>query len=136
MFCRYGVSGPCENAAPHLAVRDGDWKYLENADGSRRELYKLDLYNSSVDAQLLDWHEMNNLADTEQARASQMAYALHSWVQSLPAGPSWLENQGCQGFRFPTGGNPSMGVGGIAATELQATEAAVHGGAQDSTPDW
>ena len=26
---------------------DGDWKYLENADGSRRELYKLDLYNAS-----------------------------------------------------------------------------------------
>ena len=30
--------------SPHLAVRDGAWKYLENADGTRPELYKLDLY--------------------------------------------------------------------------------------------
>ena len=79
---------------------------------------------------------MKNLVDAEPERASQMAYALHSWVQSLPAGPSWLPNQGCPGFRFPTGGNPSMGAGGIAATELQAAEEAAHGGAQDSTPDW
>ena len=133
--CSYGVSGPCENAAPHLAVRDGDWKYLENADGSRRELYKLDLYNASASSHppkpvQLDWHEMNNLVDAEAERASQMAYALHSWVQSLPDGPSWAPNQGCQGFQFPTGGGPST------RSDLPfGLEAAVRG-AQDSAPDW
>ena len=41
---RYGIAGTCDNVSPHLAVRDGAWKYLENADGTRPELYKLNLY--------------------------------------------------------------------------------------------
>jgi hypothetical protein len=76
---------------------------LENADGSRRELYKLDLYNSTKPANQLDFHEMNNLVDVEPARATQLAYALHAWLSSLPDGPLWMVNQGCQGFQFPGG---------------------------------
>lgn len=111
-------------------MRDGDWKYLENADGSRRELYKLDLYNSTKPATQLDFHEMNNLVDAEPARAAQLAYALHSWLNSLPHGPLWTVNQGCQGFRFPGG---DLGVGSLAG--LQGFET-IKREAQDSAPDW
>eukprot|EP01052_Picozoa_sp_SAG31_P025877 SAG31_NODE_2299_length_5981_cov_2.649439_6_plen_471_part_00 len=125
---RYGVSGPCENVAPHIAVRDGDWKYLENADGTRQELYKLDLYNSSEGNSALDWHEMTNLRSAEPARAQQMAEALRSWLASLPEGPSWSSNPGCQGFVFPTGSLNSM----VAAKQAEG----VSMGAHDSDPDW
>ena len=128
--CSYGVSGPCENAAPDLAVRDGDWKYLENADGSRRELYKLDLYNLTKPPAQLDFHEMNNLVDAEPERATELAYALHSWLHSLPDGPAWMSNQGCQGFRFP-GWDLAAGK----FTNVQGFEK-VEGEAQDSAPDW
>ena len=42
---RYGISGECDNVSPALAARDGAWKYLANADGTRPELYYLDVWN-------------------------------------------------------------------------------------------
>merc|ERR1719329_800826 len=79
----YGVSGPCENVAPHLAVRDGDWKYLSNADGSRPELYKLDVYNANPSYKP-DFHERHNLVDLFPDKAAELAQALKAWQTSLP----------------------------------------------------
>ena len=104
-------------------------------------------FGNRMQSEELDWHEMRNLVDAEPERASQMAYALHSWVESLPPGPPWLSNAGCRGFRFPTGGPSDLGVDrdmqGIA---VDAAAAARLGGgegggpeqktAQDSEPDW
>ena len=95
---RYGVSGPCDNSAPHLAVRDGDWKYLMNADGSRAELYRLDVYNRSNPAP--DFHERANLVESFPQKASALAGALAAWHATLPPiGPQgWVRNLGCEGF--------------------------------------
>ena len=60
---------------------------MENADGSRQELYRLDLWNATAAPETLDWHEMDNLVAAEPERASKMAYSLHAWLASLPAGP-------------------------------------------------
>lgn len=77
---RYGVSGPCENVAPALAVRDDEWKFLCNADGTRPELYRLDLSNSSAP----DFHEAVNVAAAYPQKADELKTALLAWRQTLP----------------------------------------------------
>ena len=79
---------------------------------------------------------MKNLVDAEPERASQMAYALHSWVQSLPNGPSWMPNPGCQGFRFPTGESSSFGTRTIADLQVTLGVVGAEAEGQDSAPDW
>ena len=62
--------------SPTLAVRDGSWKGLANADGSGLELYNL------VD----DRDESKNVSDRYPRRASRMRAALLQWYhEELPA---------------------------------------------------
>lgn len=61
--------------SPTLALRDGNWKFLINADGSGAELYYL----------AHDREESKNLADKEPDRADRMKRALLTWYQALPA---------------------------------------------------
>jgi arylsulfatase A-like enzyme len=60
--------------SPNLAMRDGPWKLLVNADGSGAELYNL----------LTDPSETTSVAAAEAARAERMKLQLLSWRASLP----------------------------------------------------
>jgi len=62
------------NRSPNLAVRDGDWKLLINADGSGAELY--DLAN--------DPKEEKNLAATRPEIAKRLSDQALSWRKALP----------------------------------------------------
>ena len=106
-----------------------------------------DLYNASVDPASLDWHEMTNLVGAQPARANQLAHVLRSWLASLPVGPAWLPNAGCQGFAFPNVGGddlvdgvllaaaaaPSARAGSLRASTTSVFEAHRP---QDSDPDY
>jgi arylsulfatase A-like enzyme len=60
--------------SPSLAMRDGDWKFLVNVDGSRPELYNLQA----------DPRESENLVNSDTERAAAMQQQQHGWWQSLP----------------------------------------------------
>ncbi|MEY2881273.1 MAG: hypothetical protein RLZZ15_3653 [Verrucomicrobiota bacterium] len=66
--------------SPNLAVRDGPWKLLVNADstGADAELYNL----------LTDPAEANNLAAAQPDLARRLAAAALAWRKSLPTPPS------------------------------------------------
>ncbi|HOX58626.1 MAG TPA: sulfatase-like hydrolase/transferase [Candidatus Paceibacterota bacterium] len=63
--------------SPNVAVRDGNWKLLVNADGTQRELYNI----------AADPNETANLADKEQATAESLSTQALKWQKSLP-GPA------------------------------------------------
>lgn len=60
--------------SPKLAVRDGQWKLLVNADGSRMELYDMQT----------DARETTNLATQHADIARRLAEPLLEWRKSLP----------------------------------------------------
>lgn len=60
--------------SPNLAIREGDWKLLINADGSQAELYHL----------AEDPNETSNRIDTETAIATKLKKTVLNWRQSLP----------------------------------------------------
>jgi len=120
----YPISGPCDNVSPHLAVRDGDWKFLANADGSRPELYKLDLYRASA-AYMPDFHERHNLVDVFPDKANQLAKSLQAWRESLPGSSSrqYTSRSSCE--QFTSGVFPGS----------RAAVAEAHEEPEDSEPD-
>lgn len=63
-----------KHRSPTLAMRDGAWKCLVNADGSGAELYDLEK----------DRNEEQNLASKEPARAQEMTRAILDWQKSWP----------------------------------------------------
>jgi len=70
----YNQPGLKEDQAPNVAVRDGRWKLLVNADGSQRELYD---FNAS---QL----EHDNVAEAHPDVAKRLSEAALKWRKSLP----------------------------------------------------
>jgi arylsulfatase A-like enzyme len=60
--------------SPAVAVRDGKWKLLVNADGGGAELYDIDA----------DRNETMNLAAKEPERTKQMTEQALKWRRSLP----------------------------------------------------
>ncbi len=60
--------------SPNVAIRDGNWKLLVNADGTHTELYDLDQ----------DPNETTNLAEPEQARTQRLKKAVLDWREGLP----------------------------------------------------
>ena len=60
--------------SPHLAVRDGRWKLLVNADGSDRQLYDLES----------DRRESDDLAREHPERADRFEVLVKGWWESLP----------------------------------------------------
>jgi arylsulfatase A-like enzyme len=63
-----------KHRSPNVAIRDGKWKLLANADGSSVELYDV----------LADANEMKNLESDEPDVAKRLREALLSWRRSLP----------------------------------------------------
>jgi arylsulfatase A-like enzyme len=64
--------GDPRDVSPQIAMRDGNWKFLMDYDGSRPELY--DLASDPV--------ESNNLADRNPRRVKAMSAQLQKWLQS------------------------------------------------------
>ena len=67
---------------PDLAVRDGDWKYLVNYDGSDPQLYNL----------TKDASEKRNLLAQHPEIAEKLSSAVQKWNASLPqdaGNPTW-----------------------------------------------
>jgi arylsulfatase A-like enzyme len=63
-----------KNRSPNVAVRDGDWKLLVNADGSGAELYNL----------ATDPNESHDTAAREGEITSRLSAAALNWRTSLP----------------------------------------------------
>ena len=63
-----------DSKSPNVAVRDGAWKLLVNADGTNTELYNL----------ATDPNETKNVATTEAATATRLKNAALAWWKSLP----------------------------------------------------
>ena len=60
--------------SPNLAVRDGKWKLLINADATGAELYDL----------ATDPDETKNLAEEQPAEAQRLQSLVLAWRQALP----------------------------------------------------
>ena len=63
-----------QSKSPNVAVRDGHWKLLVNADGAGAELYDL----------ATDRNESKNLAMTQPDLARRLTAAALAWRKSLP----------------------------------------------------
>jgi arylsulfatase A-like enzyme len=80
IFWEYGRDGTSlrpgktSDQSPNCALREGNWKLLVNADGSRVELYDL----------ASDPRESRNLAADRPAVAMRLKSTLLRWRNSLP----------------------------------------------------
>jgi arylsulfatase A-like enzyme len=74
----FNYPGPKYDRSPHLAVREGKWKLLVNADGTSTELYDV----------VTDFNETTNLAPEETATAQRLRAAAFAWRQTLPKLPA------------------------------------------------
>jgi arylsulfatase A-like enzyme len=63
-----------DSVSPNVAVRDGDWKLLINADGSGAELYQI----------TADSRETQNVSATESTIASRLRQMALGWRSALP----------------------------------------------------
>lgn len=68
------MPGNPANISPNLAIREGKWKLLINADFTGAELYNLEM----------DPGEQTNLAGEEQELAESMARQVIAWRSSMP----------------------------------------------------
>jgi arylsulfatase A-like enzyme len=68
------LPGNPDYISPNLAMREGKWKLLINADSTRTELYNLEK----------DPGETTNLAEEESERAMDMASRLIAWRRTMP----------------------------------------------------
>ena len=63
-----------QHRSPNVAIREGKWKLLVNADGSDAELYDVEA----------DASETNNLASKQLKQVARLKKAALSWRKSLP----------------------------------------------------
>lgn len=70
----FNYPGHPYDRSPHLAVREGKWKLLVNADGSNVQLYDLET----------DERETTNLADKNPEVTQRLKEAALNWRRSLP----------------------------------------------------
>jgi arylsulfatase A-like enzyme len=79
MFWEYGRNGAFgypkgKDRSPNVAVRDGKWKLLVNADGANPELYDLQA----------DRNETHNVAERNPQVAKRLLETALQWRKSLP----------------------------------------------------
>jgi len=70
----YGYPRNPADRSPNLAIREGKWKLLVNADGTNRELYDI----------IKDPNETNNLAGIETTVADDLTSRALIWRKDLP----------------------------------------------------
>src|SRR5437868_15471750 len=70
----YPKPGLKEDQSPSVAIRDGRWKLLINADGSGQELYDFDASQQ----------ERDNVAQAHPDVAKRLSEAALRWRRSLP----------------------------------------------------
>ncbi len=87
---RFSIAGYQINRSPFLAVREGKWKLLANADKSRVELYDIPS----------DPMEMNNLADSNPPIVNRLFKKLLDWHSSLPKG-DYSPDAGLNDYNWP-----------------------------------
>ena len=68
------LPGNPQNISPNLAIRDGDWKLLINADGTEGELYNLEK----------DPEEKNDLYEQRPEKVYQLKENIMEWRKSMP----------------------------------------------------
>jgi arylsulfatase A-like enzyme len=73
----FNYPGPVFDRSPHIAVREGKWKLLINADGKSAELYNLET----------DPNETINVSNRESEIAQRLSASALAWRQSLPKLP-------------------------------------------------
>ncbi|HWN96043.1 MAG TPA: sulfatase-like hydrolase/transferase [Methylomirabilota bacterium] len=73
----FAFPGIAQNRSPNVAVRDGHWKLLIQADGTGAELYEI----------LRDPNETQNVSDAYRDVARRLAKAALDWRTSLPSRP-------------------------------------------------
>ena len=71
LFWEFGKNNS-NRKSPHIAVRDGDWKLLVNANGSNTELYNMKT----------DWLEVNNVAASNPAVVNVLKPMAISWFNT------------------------------------------------------
>lgn len=97
------VSGPCWNHAPRMAIRDGPYKFLQNQDGSRKELYNLDALTADGKGEYFESQNLVNepdMAETVQRLSTQVM----DWWSKLPnaTSPKYPGPlAGCESFPLP-----------------------------------
>ena len=95
---------------PDLAVREGNWKFLMQTDGSRPQLYDL-----SKDA-----GETNNLAAAQPQLVQRLTKAVLAWNRTLPAAPPPSEPKFSDAMHFDLKPGETL-------DRLQAPAVAKHG---------
>jgi arylsulfatase A-like enzyme len=70
----FAFPGIQSNRSPTMAVRDGKWKLLVNADGTAAELYDV----------VSDSNETKNLTSSQSAIAERLTRSALEWRKSLP----------------------------------------------------
>lgn len=68
------VSGARNQRSPNIALREGKWKLLVNADGTGAELYDLET----------DRNETENVATKERERTERLRGLALTWRKTLP----------------------------------------------------
>lgn len=89
---RINVFGHVSNICPRLAMRSGDWKYLMNPDGSRKELYNIKK----------DPMEIDNLASENANLVESFSVELLNWYKTLPVGDYVHPRAGNNQYPWPT----------------------------------
>jgi N-acetylgalactosamine-6-sulfatase len=87
---RFAIAGPQLNQSPSLAIREGDYKFLVNRDGTRPELYNIPK----------DPMELNNLADRMPDIVKKLQEPLQAWHKTLPEG-NWDASAGQNSYPWP-----------------------------------
>jgi arylsulfatase A-like enzyme len=95
---RFRIAGEVFHHSPMLAIREGDYKLLQNADGTRVELYDIPQ----------DPTQLSNIADRHPAVVEEMSQRLRDWSRSLPPGPTDL-GAGLMNYSWP-GKEPPPGA--------------------------
>ena len=89
---RINVFGHVYNICPQLAMRSGEWKFLMNPDGSRKELYNI----------VTDPKEIDNLAGENPKLVEKFSKDLLSWYKTLPVGEYKHPAAGNNTYPWPT----------------------------------